>query len=222
MILSIFKNRLKGKRWLLGSRGKIARVLLGSYEPEQTALFEELIKPGAVVFDIGAHAGYYSLLAGVLTGPAGKVVAFEPNPKNHFYLKEHMRLNDCRNVMVVESAVGDREGEASFAFGPGSGTGKVAEGGKLTVSMVRLDDFARQHNLRPHFLKIDVEGGEAAVLKGGAHVLQDSKPVIFLSTHGADIHRECLAMLKKSAYQFRPIVGSDVDSATEVLCLPPS
>ena len=53
------------------------------------------ITPGAVVYDIGAHVSFYTLLAARLVSPGGKVVAFEPVPQNIYYLKEHLRLNRC-------------------------------------------------------------------------------------------------------------------------------
>ncbi len=218
----ILAGQLRGKRWLPASGGKLLRVLTGSYEPEQTALFGSLIRPGDVVVDVGAHVGYYTLLAATLVGPRGHVYAFEPAPANYAFLTGHVRKNRCANVTPVDSAVGDHRGEVRFEYGTGSGTGHVSAQGQLVVPMVTLDEFARERGLRCQAVKIDVEGAEVAVLEGAREMLHATKPIIFLSTHGADLHRDCLALLQALGYMFTPIIGRDVASTTEVLCQVPS
>ena len=74
--MPILRGPLAGKKWLLASR---INFFLGTYEPEQTQAFQEIVRPGSVVYDVGAHYGYYTLLASVLAGPAGRVLAFEPS-----------------------------------------------------------------------------------------------------------------------------------------------
>ena len=74
----IFAGPLRGRWWLLESRGKLARILLGSYEPEQTRLFREHVRPGDTVLDVGANVGYYTLLSALLAGPSGAVWEFAP------------------------------------------------------------------------------------------------------------------------------------------------
>ena len=101
MKLRILRGSLRGKQWLAESGGKVLRVLGGTYEPEQTRAFEELVKPGDTVLDVGAHVGYYTLLSSVLVGASGRVFAFEPNPRNYHYLDQHVYLNRCRNVTTV-------------------------------------------------------------------------------------------------------------------------
>ena len=67
-IVPILKGRLKGKKWIVGSG--IHRFWLGTYEwHHHTSVFEKRIKEGGIVFDIGAHVGFYTLLASVLVGP---------------------------------------------------------------------------------------------------------------------------------------------------------
>ena len=78
----ILAGPLRGRWWLPATRGKLLRIYLGTYEREQTALFRELIRPGHTVLDVGAHVGYYTVLASALAGPRGAVWAFEPNPAN--------------------------------------------------------------------------------------------------------------------------------------------
>jgi FkbM family methyltransferase len=218
--LPIVGGRLRGRWWLPASRGKVLRILGGTYEPEQTRLFEERLRAGDTVLDVGAHVGYYTLLSSVLVGPGGSVWAFEPNPQNAGFLRRHAQVNGCANVRVTEAAVSDEAGRARFDFGTGSGTGRLAGGGALEVATVRLDDFVREHGIAPAAVKIDVEGGELRVLEGARDTLAAHRPVLFLSTHGAEVHRACMALLREAGYAFRPILGTDVESTSELLCVP--
>ena len=80
--------------------------LFGSFEPEQTALVETLVKPGDTVVDLGAHIGYYTLLFAKLVGPSGHVVAFEPSPASCAILRRNVASNGLANVTIVNAAVG--------------------------------------------------------------------------------------------------------------------
>jgi FkbM family methyltransferase len=215
--LPIIAGRLRGRWWLLASRGKILRILNGTYEREQTRLFGQLLRPGGTVLDVGANVGYYTLLASVLVGDAGKVHAFEPEPKNAEFLRRHLRINGRRNVTVQQAAVSDRAGTARFAFGGGTGTGHLGETGELEVRTLRLDDYCAEHGLAPAAIKIDVEGAEMSVLQGARETLARHRPVLFLSTHGPEVHAASLAFLRGLGYGVRPILGGDVEWTTEVL-----
>jgi FkbM family methyltransferase len=215
--LPIIAGRLRGRWWLPASRGKILRILNGTYEREQTRLFEQLLRPGGVVLDVGANVGYYTLLASVLVGDAGAVHAFEPEPRNAEFLRRHLRINGRRNVTVQQAAVSDRAGTARFEFGTGSGTGHLGEAGTLEVRTLRLDDFCAEHGLAPAAIKIDVEGAEMSVLAGARSTLARHRPILFLSTHGPEVHAASLAFLRGLGYQLRAILGGDVESTTEVL-----
>jgi FkbM family methyltransferase len=215
--LPIIAGRLRGRWWLPASRGKILRILNGTYEREQTRLFEHLLRPGGVVLDVGANVGYYTLLASVLVGDGGAVHAFEPEPRNAEFLRRHLRINGRRNVTVQQAAVSDRAGTARFTFGTGSGTGHLGEAGTLEVRTLRLDDYCAEHGIVPAAIKIDVEGAEMSVLAGACETLARHRPVLFLSTHGAEVHAASLGFLRGLGYQLRPILGGDVESTTEVL-----
>jgi FkbM family methyltransferase len=216
----ILGGRLRGRWWLLESRGKLARILLGTYEPEQTRLFAETIRPGDTVLDVGAHVGYYTVLSAVLVGPSGAVWSFEPNPVNAGFLRRHAEINGLRQVRVTQAAVADAEGTARFDFGTGSGTGHLSSDGAIEVRTLRLDDVCAANSIVPRAVKIDVEGAEAAVLEGFAATIDAARPVIFLSTHGPGPHARCVAWLRARGYTLSPIVGGSVESATELLCTP--
>jgi len=216
----ILRGPIRGARWRLDGGGKVLRVLNGTYEPEQTRLAVELVRPGATVFDVGAHIGYYTLLFSRLVGPEGRVVAFEPSPRNLPVLRWHVARNGCANVQVEAVAVSDETGAARFAAGTGSGTGRLAESGTVEVRTIRLDDYVDAGGPMPDVLKIDVEGAELAVLRGAVGVLRDARPAILLSTHGADVHRACIGLLREHGYELTPVLGGDVERAPELLCMP--
>ncbi len=88
MAVPVLQGPLKGKRWLVGS--STHGCWLGSYEYEKQRLFAKKIKAGAVVFDIGANVGFYTLLTAMLVRPEGRVVAFEPVPRNIDFLRKHI------------------------------------------------------------------------------------------------------------------------------------
>ena len=142
-MVPIPQGRMRGMFWAPASGGKILRVLLGSYEREQTELFAKLVGPGSTVLDIGAHVGYYTLLAARLMRGQGKVVAFEPDPKNAAFLRRHVSANRAaRTIVDVEqAAVGATNGSVRFSLGTGSGTGHVSAEGPIEVRMIKLDDF---------------------------------------------------------------------------------
>jgi len=216
----ILRGPLRGVRWRLDGGGKVLRVLNGTYEPEQTRLAVELVRPGATVLDVGAHIGYYTLLFSRLAGPHGRVVAFEPSPRNLPVLRWHVARNRCANVRVEAAAVAAETGTARFTADTGSGTGRLAESGTVEVRTIRLDDFLDAGGPMPDVLKIDVEGAELAVLRGAARVLRDAQPAILLSTHGTDVHRACIGLLREHGYEPTPILGGDVERAPELLCMP--
>jgi len=220
LVVPIPAGPMRGMFWAPASGGKLLRVLLGSYEREQTALFRQLLAPGDIVGDIGANVGYYTLLAARLLGGRGRIVAFEPEPRNAAFLRRHAAVNRAARKLaqVEQAAVGAANGTARFSAGTGSGTGHLADGGELEVRMVKLDDYLAAEKLAPTHLKIDVEGAECDVLCGAMETLRRHRPTIFLSTHGPTPHAACMKLLGELDYRFDPIIGADAATTTELLC----
>jgi FkbM family methyltransferase len=216
----ILSGPMRGKIWLAASGGKVLRVLSGSYEPEQTTSFVEHIRSGDVVLDVGAAAGYYTLLSSILVGSAGQVITFEPDPKNAAFLRRHVRANHLTNVTIHQAAVGEHSGFARFHVGSGTGTGRLANDGETDVCVIRLDDFVKDMSRPPTHMKIDVEGAEMQVLAGAAYVLQQVRPTVFLSTHGGNARRECRRILEGWDYRLLPLNGPDLEGPGDWLCLP--
>jgi len=209
---------MRGTRWAPASGGKVARLLCGTYEREQTQKFCDVLAEGDILFDVGASVGYYTLLSAKFVGLRGHVVAFEPDPKNIAYLRRHVKANQLSNVSIHEMAVADQEGTARFEFGTGTGTGRLSSGGSLSVPVTSLDKFSAEHNLRPTHIKIDVEGAETQVLKGARELLSETHPTIFLSTHGSDVHETCCRLLRELNYDLQPMNGGDLRTSDEVFC----
>lgn len=215
-VLPVMQGRLRGKRWIV--RSAIHRCWLGMYERDECRLLEQTIRPGTVVFDIGANVGFYTLLASVLVGAAGRVFAFEPLPRNLTYLRRHLRLNNVQNVTVIEAAVLDHAGVASIAEGPPGSVGSmahIAPGGNQQVRAVTVDELvATGQAPRPDYIKIDIEGAEGRALAGARSTLDRHHPTMFVATHGPKVHEECRRVLEALAYQLQPLDGESVERAT--------
>ena len=218
MIVPILQGRLKGKKWIVGSSN--IECALGSYEYEKRILFEKEVSKSNVVYDIGAHVGFYTLLASELVGKGGKVIAFEPVFRNLKYLKKHLEINQCDNVIVIEAAVSDKSGISHFNEGRNSSMGHLSEDGDLTVNTVSIDELVGNGKIpAPDYIKIDVEGAELRVLKGAKSTLSNYSPKIFLATHRhivPNVHIDCCDFLTSLDYKLKPIIGDDLYATREI------
>ncbi|HEX4872498.1 MAG TPA: FkbM family methyltransferase [Nevskiaceae bacterium] len=197
--LPVLSGPLRG-RWWIASSG--SRFIRGTYGADEVQTFLDLIRPGDVVYDVGAHVGYYTVMAADRVGPAGQVAAFEPLPLNLKFLRTHLRRNRVRNVEVVPACVGRAAGQARFDPGPGTGRGRLAGQGGLAVEVVALDALVASGRLRPPTLiKMDVEGAEAEALEGAREILRRDRPALLLSVHGEAQHRRCGELLSGLGYR---------------------
>jgi FkbM family methyltransferase len=125
------------------------------------------------------------------------------------YLQRHIQLNNLENVNVLNAAISDRSGELRFSPHPDRLQGRLDATGSQVVNSITLDEYVNMPGVRPpNFLKIDVEGGEASVLRGAMDVLAKYRPVIFLATHGQEVKQECEELLLNAGYQMR-LIGRD-------------
>lgn len=214
-IFYILQGKLRGRRWIVGS-GQHS-YWLGSYEYKNQLFFAKVVKKGAVVYDIGAHVGFYTLLASILVGSNGKVFAFEPSLRNIRYLKKNLRLNRCDNVTLIEAAVSDKDGQAYFDEGFASYSGHLSLKGNLKVETISLNKFVLEDGFPPpDFIKIDTEGSELLILSDAKEMLIKYKPTIFLSTHGADLHLRCWAFLNSLNYDLQ-LINENINNANELM-----
>jgi len=203
-VLRVVQGPLRGKRWIAGSFNH--GCWLGSYELAKQRKVIELVRAGMVCWDVGAHVGFYTLLFAELVGPQGKVFAFEPLPRNVDLLRRHVEMNGYRNVRTLPCALADFDGEASFDPGPNPSMGRIAPSGPLRVPCARADTLvARGEVEAPDVIKIDVEGAEAAVLRGARRAME-RHPAILLATHGEQAHGECLGLLAAAGYEMGGLV----------------
>jgi len=221
--MPVLSGPLRGKHWIVGS--SIHDAWLGTYEADKQALFARTVTPGSVVFDVGAHAGFYTLLASTLAGPAGRVFAFEPMPGNIAHIREHLRLNGIENVTVIEKAVADAAGVATFTARGSNFQGHLLPGGELQVEIISLDDLVEQGKLPlPDFIKMDIEGAEVRALAGARKLLTKRHPTLFLGTHamsdlGCNTHEPCCQLLRELGYRLVPIGTDTLETTDEILAV---
>ena len=207
-----------GNTLLLHPQDVIDRSILltGVWEPHVTQALKDHLRPGMVLYDVGANIGYDALLAARLVGPEGSVVAFEPNPAVARRLREHVAMNHQSRVEVVEACVvpGD-ETSVSLYLPPED---RIQNPGRATVlpergfspvlcRALRIDARLAARELPlPDAVKIDVEGFELDVLRSMRSVIEGDRPLVlflevtmaegrpdpsldYLTRHGFEIER---------------------------------
>jgi FkbM family methyltransferase len=155
-----------------------------TYEPQVWAQVMAEVRRGDVIADIGAFVGLYAVALGKRVGPQGKILAFEPAPENFASLREHVRLNGVsEQAELFQAAAGSEDGETHFTSqGIESHIGRGAN--SYAVKVLSLDTAIGSRKL--DVLKVDVEGFEEQVLKGGQKVLGDldrQPRVMFIEVH---------------------------------------
>jgi FkbM family methyltransferase len=204
MIVPVLQGPLRGARWIVGASTHGA--WLGSYEMPMQRCFTEVVHTGDVVLDIGANAGFYTLLAARFTAPNGHVFAFEPLPANLEVLRRHMTLNQVTHVQIMPIALADQNGETFFRTAMNNSMGHLTSDGDLRVTVRSLDALLAEGTIPlPNVLKVDVEGAELRVLQGAKQLLSQAHPTIILATHGSQVRADCLQLLKEQGYQVRPL-----------------
>ena len=174
-------------------------------DPEQIAEFDGFINnssQGMILFDIGAHFGLFSLASLHYGGPEARAIAVDPSPTAVRFLTVQAKLNDIADrLRIIQASVSDQTGSQGMVS-----VGVLASGyyvapteghpaSELSQTMsVTLDSMADELKITPTHIKIDVEGYEAAVLRGGRKILsQPSAPILFL-----EIHNEIVRDRRKS------------------------
>jgi len=160
-------------------------LMHGVWERSQTKLFKGFIHKGMVIVDIGAHIGYYTLLAASLTGEEGKVFAFEPEPSNYALLVKNIEANGYNNVIPVKKAVVDRTRRVKlFLDKRESGEHSIVDDKRrreaILVDSVTLDDFFGK-DYAIDVIKMDIEGAEMAALLGMSNVIARSPNMVIFT-----------------------------------------
>jgi len=173
-------QKMDRRTWAHGSFRSTLELLLGRYEPETTRLFHRLLRPGMTVLDVGAHGGYFSLIAASHVGPSGHVYAFEPHPENFAALERNIALNSYANITAFRQAIADRSGKL-FLHLNSKGSDRYslypaqdgADAESAEVEAITLDDFLAARNWpQVDLLKMDIEGAEPSAIAGMSQALQ--------------------------------------------------
>jgi tRNA (mo5U34)-methyltransferase len=223
-----------GGWWLARNDFLSAALFYDGFENTERSFVERYLRPGMNVLDIGAHHGYYTLLASRKVGLRGLVLAIEPSPRERERLRLHLRINRCKNVQMESCALGEAEGISDLFLVRGSETGcnslrapDVAQDTeRISVSVECLDRVLEDHRIeRIDFVKLDVEGAELSALKGARQLLsRQPRPVILAEVQ--DIRtapwgyraREVVRFLVSANYLwFRPLADGSLEGLDATL-----
>lgn len=194
--------------------------IYGEYFESEVNVFRRVLAPGDLALDVGANIGVHTLAMARIVGPTGFVLAFEPQRLVFQTLCANMALNSLDNVHCVNAGVSDRPGRLSVSDPDPTSPNNF---GGVEVSMldvapraapvpqVTLDDFLDVASLK--FVKIDVEGMEAQVLRGARRTLDRFKPVLYVENDRVEQSPELHAVLTELGYRcywhLPPYVGAE-------------
>jgi FkbM family methyltransferase len=196
-------------------------IYFNVYEPHVKWLLRSLLEPGKSFFDIGAHVGYYTLLAAHAVGPKGVIHSFEANPGTFELLSKNVRRNDFGRILLNRVALTDMNGEVRFCIDEirpassslsGKGADRLTE---LSVPSVTLDSYIESNSVTMlDLIKIDIEGGEVRVFRGGQETLSRFRPDIVgefskeMMTRESTGEQEMIGLLKSLRYQAFTLRGN--------------
>lgn len=208
-VVEVAAGELKGYRVLINLKTEKSRWL-GTYEPDLQSALRDFLRPGMVVYDVGANIGYITLMMARQVGPNGRVFAFEALPENVERIHKNVALNELSNTTVVPSAVVDQSGPVKFYVHESVGMGKAAGSAgrqderykaEISVPGLSLDEFVyAQGNPAPDAVKMDIEGGELLALPGMRRLLREAHPILFLELHGPESEKVAWHVLTGCGY----------------------
>lgn len=160
-------------------------------DPAEIRYIRANLSRGDTVIDIGAHKGAYSYWMQRAVGKEGKVIAFEPQGKLYDYLSHTFRMMGYDYVRLEHKGLSSQPGIADFYIpetasgsSPGARINSIKEPDRQvrteSIAITTLDEYAQQHHLQPAFIKMDVEGHEWDVIKGGKNILNTYHPTILM------------------------------------------
>lgn len=172
-----------------------AIYLNGFHEADLVNLFVSLLEDGDTFLDVGAHVGYYSVLASSLVGDRGKVVSIEPTPRTYGLLVEN--TNSKKNTTTFNVAALNEEKEIEFydygaRYSALNSTDKETSrvipfrivGEPIRMKTTTVDDLCKKNGFTPTVIKIDAEGAERLILQGMSTVLEKMRPLITVEVAG--------------------------------------
>jgi FkbM family methyltransferase len=194
----------------------------GYFEKHETLVLLQRLRPGMVFFDVGAHVGYFSLLASHLVGETGQVHSFEPTPRTFRLLadnaKNHpnMTVNNVAVYSHADELVFNDFGAMNFAFNsffparvPG---GRAVPEVKHRIQTVALDEYVEKTGAKPHMIKIDAESAEYQIIDGMKNTLRTCRPFFMIEVGDLDLPgvRACSEIVEFAcSHGYRPLMFED-------------
>ena len=174
-----------GFRMRLDGSSQVGKVVYatGDYEPDIAAVFRSRLAPGATVLDVGAHIGYFTVLAAQAVGPRGTVISVEPQRRVRDELNRNIALNGLTNVEVHGVAAYDAAGERQLYLEKPDSTGQASlragdHGPTETIQAQTVDQLVRGRDIS--LVKIDAEGAERNILAGMRETLTRCRPELVI------------------------------------------
>jgi len=177
------------------------------YEPIETNIIKHLINKGDTVIDAGANIGYYTILLSKAVGPNGKVYSFEPGKKCFDILKKNVKENGCDNVILINKALSDKEGDIKFYVNKkDKGSSSIIKDTrnnsnnevKVVVEGTTLDKEITENIT---FMKMDIEGAELGALIGGSNLLYNCKKMVIEVPEDRGDFSDIKKLLLKNKYK---------------------
>lgn len=164
----------------------------GSHDPQITCLLEQFISEGDTVIDVGAHIGYYTVIASDLVGKTGKVFAFEPDPTNFALLEKNLAVNGCGNVTAIQKAVSNAVGTTDLYISPtNTGDNMTHDDGAgwqhVEVETTTIDEYFKEYPNLVNFVKLDVQGDEHNVVSGMVKTIENNDSIKIVTEFCSDI-----------------------------------
>lgn len=200
-----FEVERKGLRWILNPSDHMHSELfwLGMQDYWDIYQIKKILKPGSVIFDVGANCGYYSItLAHELKGNC-EVHAFEPNPPTYERFLKNIELNNLTSIKVHKLGLSDAKGTGDMierADNSGAAAVNLSESGAGNIALTTLDDFCSDQKISGiDFIKVDIEGFEERFLLGGKESLLQFKPVLLVEFNPSTLIRDNSSVEKLKA-----------------------
>jgi len=196
------------------------KKFLGIYEPEETKKVIELTKGTKVCIDVGCHVGYISLAILKGMGKSGKLICVDPIKEDIALINKTLEKNEVKDFKTLAIGLGDENKSISAGVYTDSGMARFSDSAfsndvnphtRETFEVKTLDTICRELNIpKVDFIKIDVEGYEYKVLKGGEQVLKTSRPKLIVELHGKPTGEEVVTYLEELKYKIVNLQGDNV------------
>lgn len=205
-------------------------LFAGWFEPAEIAFVLDQLNAGDIVVDLGANAGLYTVIAARAVGSTGHVYAFEPGQRALALLRRNIAINGLDNVTVIEAAVSNVSGQASFAVATDTALSSLADVNRSdqqvsaweTVRTVRLDDAIAEYRIPAvTFIKMDVEGAEKLALEGAPNILARAAPALTILFEAFDQNTRAFGYTVRELLEWLQARGFSVQGFDESLTLRP-